>query len=214
MQPRRLVTLLARASARLAVLLAAVAGTAGAARAFSGTIAYTGDLGPISAQRPLCLCVFTMPDLSNGIGCVIYRRNNVGYDPIVLGDRDYYLVAFVDLHINERLDRDEPFQIYRGRGRTPADPLNGRSTAGDVDFAFGDENLPAAAPTPTPTPPAGIAGDCDGDGGVTVAELVRAVGIALEALPLSECPSADRDGDGAVRIEELVAALAAALDAG
>src|SRR5512135_2927612 len=139
---------LRRLSVWLTLFLLVVGGSAGSARAFSGTIDYTGDLGPINAQRPLCLCVFTMPDLSNGIGCAIYRHNNVTYDPIVLGDRDYYLIAFVDLHINERLDKDEPFQIYQGRGGKPADPLNGKSTASDIDFIFGDENVPA---TPTPS---------------------------------------------------------------
>ncbi|HSP98351.1 MAG TPA: hypothetical protein VL049_14080, partial [Candidatus Dormibacteraeota bacterium] len=127
------------------------------------------------------------------------------------------------------------------RGSTPGDPLNGKSTASDIDFVFGDENVPATptptetrtssptatpsptaaetptavdtptAPAATPTAPVAIAGDCDGDGTVSVAELVRAVGIALETLPVSMCPAADRDGDGAVRIEELIAALNAAL---
>src|SRR5512143_1233975 len=172
-------------SASLAVVVLVV-GIAGSARAFSGTINYTGDVGPINARRPLCLCVYTMPDLSNRIGCAIYEQNNVSYVLNNLADKDYYLIAFVDLHINERLDKDEPFQIYQGRGSKPADPLNGKSTASDIDFIFGNENVPATltpsetrvssptatpsptaadtptAPASTPTVPIAVAGDCDG----------------------------------------------------
>jgi hypothetical protein len=205
--------------------LLSLGGPAVPARAFSGRIAYTGALGPITASRPLCLCVYTMPDLSNRIGCLLYGRNDVRYDLGNLGNRDYYLIAFVDLRINERRDAQEPFVIFEGRAGTPGDPLNGRSTRADIDFVFGDENLVATA-TPTgtpdapPTPPvatatvaAGRAGDCDGDGTISVSELVRGVGIALGTLPLAACPGADRDGNGTVRIEELIATLAAALGA-
>jgi ELWxxDGT repeat protein len=55
------------------------------------------------------------------------------------------------------------------------------------------------------------AGDCNGDGQVTVDELVRGVGIALGTTPLSTCASVDRDGDGAVSIAELIEAVTAAL---
>ena len=55
------------------------------------------------------------------------------------------------------------------------------------------------------------AGDCDDDGTVTVAELVRAVGIALGVAPLTICPVADADADGTVAIADLIAAVNAAL---
>lgn len=54
-------------------------------------------------------------------------------------------------------------------------------------------------------------GDCNGDGEVTVDEVVRGVNIALGGLAVSECVPADRDGDGAVTIDEIVAAVQAAL---
>jgi hypothetical protein len=60
--------------------------------------------------------------------------------------------------------------------------------------------------------PSECAGDCDGDGLVTVAEVVRAVGVALGSAPLSTCEAADADVSGAVTVEEIVAALGAALD--
>lgn len=60
--------------------------------------------------------------------------------------------------------------------------------------------------------PSACAGDCDGDGLVTIAEVVRAVAVALGSAPLSTCDAADADGSATVTIEEIVAALGAALD--
>ncbi len=54
-------------------------------------------------------------------------------------------------------------------------------------------------------------GDCNGDGEVTIDELVRGVNIALGILPLDACPSFDSGGDGEVTIEELIAAVNDAL---
>jgi len=61
----------------------------------------------------------------------------------------------------------------------------------------------AAAPT--------CIGDCDGNGEVTIDELVRAVRIPLGELPVSECPAIDANGDGEVSINELIAAVGNAL---
>lgn len=211
-----------RCAVGLGLVLSVLGGVALPARAFSGRIQYTGALGPISARRPLCLCIYDAPDLSSRRGCAIYYRADVTYNLDNLSRGPYYAIAFVDIHINERVDRDEPFQIFSGRGAEPADPIDGTLQPSDVDFVFGDENLaptptptelPPSSPTATPSATPGVAGDCDGDGGVSVDELVRAVGVALESLPLSACAAADHDGDGAVRIEELIAALTAALDA-
>ncbi len=76
---------------------------------------------------------------------------------------------------------------------------------------------PSASPTPTetvssPTPGGACPGDCDGDGTVTIAELIRAVNIALGSLPLSACPAADVAGDGQVSISDLISAVNASLD--
>lgn len=56
------------------------------------------------------------------------------------------------------------------------------------------------------------AGDCDGDGGVSVAELIAGVRIALGLEGVSTCPPADRNADGEVGIDELVAAVRSALE--
>jgi hypothetical protein len=55
------------------------------------------------------------------------------------------------------------------------------------------------------------AGDCNGNGTVSVAELITGVGIVLGELPFSACPPLDATADGTIRIDELVLAINAAL---
>jgi hypothetical protein len=78
---------------------------------------------------------------------------------------------------------------------------------------------PTATPTltppspPTPTAPRpGCVGDCNGDGEVTVDELIKGVNIALGAPLLSGCLSFDANGDGVVTVDEIVKAVNAALN--
>jgi len=66
------------------------------------------------------------------------------------------------------------------------------------------EPTPTATPIPTP-------GDCNGDGHVTIDELIVAVRIALDAAPIASCPGVDRNADGIVAIDELITAVRAAL---
>ena len=57
----------------------------------------------------------------------------------------------------------------------------------------------------------GCPGDCDGDGQVSINELVRGVRIALGQADLSECGTFDSNADGRVTVAELVSAVRAAL---
>ena len=50
-------------------------------------------------------------------------------------------------------------------------------------------------------------GDCDGDGQVSVAELVTGVDIALGAAVIDQCTALDLDRDGTVLVYELLAAV-------
>ena len=71
-------------------------------------------------------------------------------------------------------------------------------------------SAPTGTPTPTATPaPAACAGDCDGNGTVTVAELIGGVASALGSGP--PCAALDGDGDARATIGELIAAVNAAL---
>jgi poly(3-hydroxybutyrate) depolymerase/6-phosphogluconolactonase (cycloisomerase 2 family) len=56
------------------------------------------------------------------------------------------------------------------------------------------------------------AGDCNGDGEVTVDELLRGVNVTLGSVPVSACPVLDRDANGAVSVDELLIAVGAVLD--
>jgi murein DD-endopeptidase MepM/ murein hydrolase activator NlpD len=71
-------------------------------------------------------------------------------------------------------------------------------------------STPTSAPGATPTPLA-CAGDCDGDGVISIAELIRAVGIALGTVPLDACVAADPLSDGRVTIAELVRCVGSAI---
>jgi protocatechuate 3,4-dioxygenase beta subunit len=70
----------------------------------------------------------------------------------------------------------------------------------------------APGPTATPLPPTeDCAGDCSGDGTVSIDELVRGVNMALGNAPLDDCDRFDRDGNRLVSVAELVAAVNSAL---
>jgi len=61
-------------------------------------------------------------------------------------------------------------------------------------------------------PALACAGDCNGDGEVSISELTQGVGIALGGEPVSQCPAFDSDGNGQVTVAELLGAVRAALD--
>jgi hypothetical protein len=58
---------------------------------------------------------------------------------------------------------------------------------------------------------ASCAGDCNGDGNVSIAELVSAVVMALQGGPLPTC--VDPNGDGLLTINELVEEVHNAMNA-
>jgi len=55
------------------------------------------------------------------------------------------------------------------------------------------------------------AGDCSGDGAVSVDEIVTLVNIALGILGVDRCTAGDLDGDGQVTVDEILSAVADAL---
>ncbi|MBI3782281.1 MAG: hypothetical protein HY270_02655 [Deltaproteobacteria bacterium] len=54
-------------------------------------------------------------------------------------------------------------------------------------------------------------GDCNGDGSVTIDELITGVNIALDNLTTDACGNFDSNGDGAVTIDELIQGVTVAL---
>jgi hypothetical protein len=81
-------------------------------------------------------------------------------------------------------------------------------------------DTPEPSPTETPTQaaatptaaPTSCLGDCNGDGQVTISELVTLVNIALEQQSLDRCPLGDGNGDGMITIDELMTAVNNALE--
>ena len=67
------------------------------------------------------------------------------------------------------------------------------------------------SPTVTPTVPT-CAGDCNGDGSVTVDEILTMVDIALGNGDVSACVAGDANDDGQITIEEILAAVDNALN--
>ena len=67
---------------------------------------------------------------------------------------------------------------------------------------------PTRTPTATPNPTdAACVGNCNGDGVVSVNELVAGVNIALGAAALGTCPAFDHNSDGRVTVNELISAV-------
>jgi hypothetical protein len=70
-----------------------------------------------------------------------------------------------------------------------------------------------ATPTPTATPQSGeCTGDCDGNGAVSIDELILGVNMALAGESTDDCPDFDGNGSHLVEIDELVRAVGVALD--
>jgi len=57
------------------------------------------------------------------------------------------------------------------------------------------------------TPSLACVGDCNGDGVVTVAELITGVNLALDSSPTTTCQALDANGDDQIVVNELIAAV-------
>jgi len=77
-----------------------------------------------------------------------------------------------------------------------------------VDWVEGSGTYQVTATTFAAT----CVGDCNGDGAVTVDELINGVNIALGSASLAQCPSFDANGDGAVTVDEVVRAVNSGLN--
>ncbi len=104
------------------------------------------------------------------------------------------------------IDRD-------GDGSFDSDEIDALTDPADPSSAPGlPTPTPSSSPTMTPTStPRVCTGDCDGDGRVTVDELLRGVSIVLGQLETTDCPAFDASGDGSVTVDEIVLAVNNAL---
>jgi uncharacterized repeat protein (TIGR01451 family) len=91
---------------------------------------------------------------------------------------------------------------------TPTPTPTGTATA--TPTATGTPtSTPTVPPTSTPTP---CAGDCNGDGQVTVNEILAMVNIALGNVPVAQCEPGDASQDGQITIDEILTAVNNALN--
>jgi hypothetical protein len=95
---------------------------------------------------------------------------------------------------------------YLGRIRDLVDPADGM-----VDVAVGSDPLLVIWKHLVIVPPACV-GDCNGDGEVTIDELIVGVNIALDTEEPSACPAFDTDADGTVTVDELIRGVGVALE--
>jgi hypothetical protein len=99
-----------------------------------------------------------------------------------------------------------------GTTATAAPTETGAAETPTSSPTFSPTLSPTFSSTLTPTQPLSTCvGDCDGDGSVSISELVTGVNIALGTQPLSRCPAFD-PGGGGVSISDLVTAVNNALD--
>jgi len=73
------------------------------------------------------------------------------------------------------------------------------------------ETVTRAARAAVPLAP-GCVGDCNGDGAVTIDEVILGVSIALDEQALANCPAFDPNGSGVLTVDGLVMAVNNALD--
>jgi hypothetical protein len=101
------------------------------------------------------------------------------------------------------------------RGIEPPTPTPIATATATQPLPTATQPLPTATqapPTPTRTPGGVCVGDCDGNGTVTVDEIVTMVNIALGNVPVTECEAGDSDGSGTVTVDEILTAIQNALN--
>jgi YVTN family beta-propeller protein len=96
-----------------------------------------------------------------------------------------------------------PVAIIDPATETVIDTLPAERFAQDIHIV----KVPGGCVAPLPV----CAGDCDGDGAVSVAEIIQALNVALDDNLLEQCGSADVDANRDVSIDEIVLAVGHAL---
>ena len=102
------------------------------------------------------------------------------------------------------------FEVEPGAYGIVAADLNDDRLPDLVTANIDDTTISVLLNTGTPPTPSCV-GDCNGNGVVTINELILGVNIALGSAAVDDCPAFDENGNGMVGINELIAAVNNAL---
>lgn len=115
-------------------------------------------------------------------------------------------------HTPTSTDTPDPSAVPTATGTfTPtgtATPTETETPSAVPTATFSATPTPEPSATPTAEP---CLGDCDGNGEVTIDEIVSLMNIVLETVPASSCPEGDANLDGFVTVDEVVSAVNRAL---
>ncbi|MFI5395793.1 MAG: plastocyanin/azurin family copper-binding protein [Candidatus Binatia bacterium] len=192
----------------------------------AGAVRYDGHLGQVSSASPLIVASFADAGMTQSRGGAEVNANRGTYNIITLDNNTYYLLAFFDINGNRQLDAGEPVQLFNNKGKPPGDPVLALPNQIAINFQFADDNLasgstptptpsvaaatPTSTPTPSPTPV--CVGDCNGNGQVTVDEILTMVNIALGNAQITACEAGDANHDGHITVDEILTAVNNALN--
>jgi hypothetical protein len=182
-----------------------------------------------TAGRTHCLCDTGTPD--NFINVVVYGPNPLpapGSGPVEIPvipsgqlmtinlrvDNGVAAGTNIPLRVLRETDGAKPqFQAYLSVGdkdavdQTCVPQVGTPPCSGSATYQVGTDDGQVSV---TPGVAACV-GDCNGDGAVTVDEIVKMVNIALGGLDISECTAGDRDSSGTITVDEIVQAVNNAL---
>ncbi len=108
-------------------------------------------------------------------------------------------------HAHQRMKR---WRTFMGAWTCDGGPADGASCS-PVGYDFVSPDVCQGSPCKSMKKP--NVSDCNGDGEVTIDELLRSVNIALESASIETCTAADNNYDDAVTIDEVTSSVNAAL---
>jgi DNA-binding beta-propeller fold protein YncE len=143
-------------------------------------------------------------------GCVAYVANG-SENVAVIDGADHEILSTVPVGVAQQriaVTRDGRFAPFVSFGSTIG-VIDIASSSVAAMLALGGQPEDIAIGPDNGEP---CQGDCDGDGHVTIDEVILGVNIALGRAELTGCPVADDDASGSVGADELVGAVRAALE--
>jgi hypothetical protein len=117
----------------------------------SGTIEYTGSLGPVSTERPIFIFLFSNPLLDGApVRGFMVTQNGGTFAMGAPGPGEYYLAYLLDTNGDGQPAVGDPYEVYQDRVAPPGDAVTVPQTG--LVLSFGDTGgLPGVRGTVTYT---------------------------------------------------------------